>query len=107
MHVILSSCPPDVAQKLADALVEQRVAACVTILPGATSTYRWQGAVQHDTEALLLIKVPLERTTDCIAALRQLHPYDVPEIIVLAAKDVAASYLAWARAACEVTAPTA
>lgn len=103
MHVILSSCPPDLAQPIADALVDRRVAACVTILPGAASTYRWLDTVHHDAEVLLLIKVPVERSGDCIAALRELHPYTVPEIMVLPAQDVAASYLAWARSACAVT----
>ena len=101
LDLILSSCPPDQAQAIADALVSRQVAACVSIVPGALSTYRWQGAVQHDAESLLLIKVPSEHRAACLAALQQVHPYAVPELVVLSATEVGAAYLAWAR---EVTA---
>lgn len=96
LSVILSSCPPDAAERIAAHLVEGRHAACVSVLPNARSTYRWQGQIQHDTEALLLVKVPTERVTACLEALRQVHPYTVPELVVLAAAQVAESYLAWA-----------
>ena len=102
LDVILTSCPPAQAQRIADELVERHVAACVTLLPGAVSTYRWQGKVQRDQETLLLIKVPTERTAACVEALKQAHPNTVPEIMVLPAGDVAASYLAWAREVCEL-----
>ncbi len=98
MHIIISSCPPDRAQALADALVEQQRAACVTIVPQVASTYRWQGTVQHENEALLLIKVPKYALDACLASLRAVHPYEVPEILVLDPTQVDAAYLAWARA---------
>ncbi|MSP93459.1 MAG: divalent-cation tolerance protein CutA [Myxococcales bacterium] len=100
--VVLSSCPPDRADLIARALVQSRVAACVSQVRGAVSTYRWEGAVCQEPETLLLIKTPNERLAACTAALRELHPYRVPEIVVLKADDVAASYLAWARAECDV-----
>ncbi len=98
MRVILSSCPPGQSDAIARALVERRVAACVSILPGAISTYRWQGAVQCDEEHLLLIKVPVEGLERCVAALTEVHPYDVPEILALPVGHAAASYADWARA---------
>ena len=97
MRVILSSCPPDKAEAIATALVERRVAACVSVLPGAISTYRWQGAVQRDTEHLLLIKVPAEGLARCIEVLSEVHPYEVPEILALPVDHANASYADWAR----------
>lgn len=101
LEIILSSCPPEHAPAVADGLVGQRVAACVSILPGAVSTYRWKGEIQRESESLLLIKVPVEKREACVEALRALHPYTVPEIVVLRAQDVAPTYLAWARGECE------
>ncbi len=97
MRVILSSCPADKADEIASALVERQVAACVSILPGAISTYRWEGAVQRDSEHLLLIKVPVEGLQRCVAALAEVHPYDVPEILALPVDHASPSYAAWAR----------
>ena len=105
LDVILTSCPPDQAQMLADSLVAQEVAACVSILPGAVSTYRWQGALQRDAESLLLVKVPTELRHACMAALKAVHPYTVPELVVLQASEVSASYLAWALQVTAATAP--
>lgn len=105
LYVILSSCPATAADAIARGLVEQRVAACVSALPGAVSTYRWQDSVQCEAETLLLIKVPGERLDACMAALAVLHPYEVPEIVALPADRVAQGYLAWAHAACGVAVP--
>lgn len=96
LSVVLSSCPPGDAQRIADALVEQRVAACVLVVPAVVSTYRWQGAIQRDAEALLVIKTPSARVAACMEALRQAHPYTVPEMVELPAGRVADAYLAWA-----------
>jgi len=85
----------EAAQGIADGLVADRLAACVNILPGVTSVYRWQGSVAVAEEWLLLIKTTAERQAACLAGLAALHPYDVPEAMVF---DVAAglpAYLAW------------
>lgn len=97
MRVILSSCPPDKAEAIASALVERQVAACVSVLPGAVSTYRWQGAVQREAEHLLLIKVPESGLERCVALLTEVHPYEVPEILALPVAHANASYAQWAR----------
>ncbi len=96
LFVVLTACPPDHADRLADALIAGQHAACVTALPGARSTYRWQGAVQHEVETLLLVKVVAAQLDACLAALETLHPYEVPELVVLPAERVNAAYLAWA-----------
>ncbi len=106
MRVVLTSCPAAAADGLASALVEGRFAACVSILPGVVSTYRWEGAIQRDEEQLLLIKVPVRNTAALMAALAALHPYDVPEIIALPTAHVAAAYSAWATAQVEGVADT-
>lgn len=88
---------PDAAvgKKIADALVTEKLAACVNLLPGLTSTYAWRDEIQHDTECLLLVK----SRTDLFSALRDriiaLHPYDVPEIIATSISDGLAPYLSW------------
>ncbi len=96
--VVLTSCPPDRADAIAAHLIDGHFAACVSVVPGAVSTYRWQGQLQRETEALLLVKVPQPSLERCLAALTAVHPYAVPELVVLAAQDVNASYLAWAMA---------
>lgn len=76
-------------------LVEERLAACVNVLPGATSIYRWEGEVMEEPEALLVVKTTAPR----LAALRErlvlLHPYDVPELLALPVEDGLPDYLEW------------
>lgn len=95
--VVMTTCPPDRAQEIADLLVNGRLAACVQALPGVRSTYRWEGEIQHDHETLLLVKVPREGLDACVQALEQAHPYAVPEVVVLAAQSVGRLYLEWAK----------
>lgn len=88
---------PDVARgkELARALVERRLVACVNVLGGATSIYRWRGAVEEASEALLVMKTDARRLLELEAALRELHPYEVPELIALEAAHVERRYLHW------------
>ena len=99
MRVALTTCPPDRAEALARALVE-RGAACVNILPGVRSIYRWQGEVHDDAEALLVVKVAAARAEELRSALPGLHPYELPEWVVLApdAPLTSPAYAAWVRA---------
>lgn len=89
----------DAAARLARTLVELRLAACVNLVDTA-SVYRWQGKVESAEEILLVIKTSTERISELKDRLPQLHPYNVPELIVLPVTDGAASYLAWVLAAC-------
>ena len=76
-------------------LVDERLAACVNLLPGLTSIYRWQGAVRRQPECLLLIKTTAARFQALNARIRSLHPYTVPEIIALPIRDGDPDYLHW------------
>lgn len=100
MHVVISNCPPDQAEPIAEALVVERFAACVNLLTPVRSIYRWKGAIERETEVTLLIKTSAERLDACLARLRTLHPYEVPEILVLPVDEERslAAYVAWVRA---------
>ena len=82
------------ANALAQALVDERLAACVNVLPPMTSTYRWKGAVEQEREQQLVIKTSRAQVPALQARLRQLHPYELPEFLVLDASGSEA-YLAW------------
>ena len=94
--IALTTLPADGdAEQLAQRLVEEKLAACVSILPPMRSVYRWKGAVERADERQLLIKTTTERVAELEARLRQLHPYDVPEFIVLPITQGSAPYLSW------------
>jgi periplasmic divalent cation tolerance protein len=94
--VVLSTAPDaEVARRIARALVERRLAACVQVLPGVASTYRWQGAIEESSEVLILAKTTHARMDALETVLRELHPYEVPECVALEAAHVAAPYRAW------------
>jgi periplasmic divalent cation tolerance protein len=83
------------AEKLADALIEGRLAACVNILSPCRSVYRWQGEVQHDEEFPLLIKTTRERYAALEQAIRAGHPYELPEIMAVPVERGLPAYLDW------------
>jgi periplasmic divalent cation tolerance protein len=83
------------AERIARALVERGLAACVNVLPAVTSIYRWKGGVERDEERLLLIKTRAERFPALKQALVSLHPYEVPEILALPIADGHGPYLDW------------
>ena len=85
----------EVAEQLARALVGEGLAACVNVVPGVTSYYRWKGQLQRDAEWLLVIKTRAARLEALKAALVRLHPYEVPELVALGVEDGLAPYLAW------------
>jgi periplasmic divalent cation tolerance protein len=83
------------AERLARALVERGLAACVNVVPGVTSVYRWQGKVEAEAEHLLVIKTTAEGFEPLRAALVSLHPYEVPEVVALPVRGGHGPYLAW------------
>ncbi|MEO6953212.1 MAG: divalent-cation tolerance protein CutA [Polyangia bacterium] len=92
----LTSCPDaEVAGRISRVLVEERLAACVTQLPGARSVFRWEGTVQEAEEVVCLIKTTTERLPDLRHRLPLLHPYALPELVVLDVRDGLPAYLAW------------
>lgn len=96
VRLVLSTCPdPQTADALASALVGERLAACVNVLPGVTSTYRWKGEVARDEEVLLLIKTTADRQEALVERLHALHPYELPEAVAVEADGGLAAYLAW------------
>ena len=83
------------AEKLAEALIDGRLAACVNILSPCRSVYRWQGEVQHDEEFPLLVKTTRERYAAVEQAIRAAHPYELPEIIAVPVERGLPAYLDW------------
>ena len=97
--MILWSTFPDAekAREVARALVEAGVAACVNVMPGVESVYRWEGKIETASEVLAMIKTTREALPRCEARLRELHSYGVPEIVAVRADHVAESYARWVR----------
>jgi periplasmic divalent cation tolerance protein len=95
LWVVLVTAPKDRADGLARALVEQRLAACVNVLPAVRSYYRWEGRLEEADEVLLLIKTTAAGYLALEDGVRALHPYDVPEVVALPASAVFAPYAAW------------
>ncbi len=85
----------DSGTMLANKLVEQRLAACVSTLPPMQSTYRWQGELCTETEQLLLIKSTRAVQAHLLSELERLHPYETPEILVLNPAEVSPAYARW------------
>ena len=86
------------AEKLAEALVAQRLAACVNILGPCRSIYRWKDAVQREDEHLMLIKTSSERYATLEQAIRAAHPYELPEIVAVPIERGLPAYLDWVAA---------
>jgi periplasmic divalent cation tolerance protein len=83
------------AEAIADALVQERLAACVSIVTNLFSVYRWQGAIEKNTEMLLIIKTSEERREELTRRLVELHPYEVPEVIAFPVAAGHGPYLDW------------
>jgi periplasmic divalent cation tolerance protein len=94
--VVLSTCATEEeAAKLARVLVEARVAACVTMVPGARSVYRWQGSIESAAECLLIIKSSRALFEPLRMAIEQAHAYDVPEVLAMPVVEGSANYVNW------------
>ena len=101
--IVLTTMPADPGEGKLDAialgrtLVEEGLAACVYVMPSMESVYRWQGSVHQDAERQLVIKTQAERLDALYGRLRTLHPYDVPEFLVLPVSTGSPSYLEWVK----------
>jgi periplasmic divalent cation tolerance protein len=94
--LVLTNLPDRAAaERVADLLIEKRLAACVSILAPCRSVYRWKSAIQHDEEHPMLIKTTLERYAELERALRSVHPYELPEIVAVPIEHGLSAYLAW------------
>ena len=95
--VLMLTTVPDVetGERLARHLLEERAIACANLVPGLTSVFRWEGAVQREAEVLMLIKTPRPEVERAAARITELHPYDVPEVVVLSAEAALDAYCRW------------
>jgi periplasmic divalent cation tolerance protein len=97
--LVLTNLPDRAAaERLADLVIEKKLAACVNILASCRSVYRWKGAVQHDDEHPMLVKTTAERYPELEKALRAAHPYELPEIIAVPVERGLPAYLDWVAA---------
>ena len=98
--VVLCTCPDEgTGQRVARSLVEEGLAACVNAIPNIVSTYRWEDRVQDDREVLLLIKSSSSVYGRLEARIRELHPYELPEVVAVPVVRGSAAYLDWLQAA--------
>ena len=95
LFVLTSVDSDETASAIAQALVERRLAACVNVIPGVLSTYRWHGEVTSAEELMLLVKTTEDRYEELTAAITELHPYDVPEIVALSPDRVSEAFGSW------------
>lgn len=95
-RIVLSTAgSPEEAARISRELVERGLAACVNRLPGVSSIYRWQGAIEEAAEVLMIIKTSEDKLSGLEAVLRELHSYEIPEFLVLTAASPFRRYLDW------------
>lgn len=96
IRLVLTTCSsPEEARHLANTLVEEHLAACVTLIPAVESIYRWQDKIESTAETLLLIKTTIDQIPTLKSRLHALHSYDVPEFLVLDVESASHPYLEW------------
>jgi periplasmic divalent cation tolerance protein len=98
--VFITTGTPQEAEAIARVLVEERLAACANVLPGVTSIYRWEGKVQRDSEVLLVVKTTDANLPALIQRVKELHSYQVPEIVALPITGGSPEYLTWLLESC-------
>jgi periplasmic divalent cation tolerance protein len=96
--IVLTTISEDRADELARALVDERLAACVNVLAPMTSTYRWKGTVERERECQVVVKTASARLAELERRISELHPYELPELIVLRPESAGAAYAAWVSA---------
>ena len=93
--VFMTAASPEEATRIADMLVEAKLAACVQILPQIESVYRWKGKIERSPEVLLIAKTELEKFAELEERVRAIHSYDIPEIVAVPSAAISAPYLEW------------
>lgn len=95
-RVILTTCPDiAIAHHLAEGLLERKLVACVNLIPQMVSLYRWEGKIEQDQEVQLIIKTTERNISDIESYITSVHPYDVPEFVVLDINSGSQAYLTW------------
>jgi periplasmic divalent cation tolerance protein len=95
--VFVTGPDADTLQSIGSVLVEESLAACVNVLPGITSVYRWEGELRVDAEAMAIIKTTEARVQAARLRVAELHPYDVPEFVAVDVAEGSPAYLHWVR----------
>ena len=97
--IVLTTMPDDPAKtdEVARSLVDERLAACVNVHGPMTSTYRWKGRIERDAERQLVIKTTRDRVEALRKRLHELHPFELPEFVVIGVEDGSQAYLSWVR----------
>jgi periplasmic divalent cation tolerance protein len=93
--VAVTTCPMKISEELARVLVEKRACACVNIIPKVTSIYHWKDEIVEDHESLLIMKTEAKKIETLWEAVKEKHPYEVPEYVVLPIEWGSQDYLAW------------
>lgn len=94
--LVFCTCPDEAsARHIAGTLVTERHAACVNIVPGIVSVYRWQGSVENDAEVMLLVKTRKDALDRLTRRVQELHPYELPEIVAVGLDGGSGAYLDW------------
>ena len=102
--VLVTGPTGETMRRLAETVVEDRLAACVNLVDGVTSIYRWEGQLQADSEVLAIMKTTRDRLPSLQLRVHDLHPYDVPEFIAVPIIDGSAAYLDWVfRSVCDAS----
>ncbi|MBX7154675.1 MAG: divalent-cation tolerance protein CutA [Candidatus Kapaibacterium sp.] len=99
--VYVTTTSQEHAEQMAQTLVQERVAACCSIIPQVVSVYRWNNAIEQSNEVLLMIKTSVEHLVTLQNLVTQMHPYQVPEILAVPITHVSESYAAWLRSSLE------
>ena len=94
--LVLTTCPDrGTATRIATALLERKLAACVNQVPGIRSHYQWEGRIEHDDEVLMLIKTTGQAYAEAEALIRDRHPYELPEVVAVPLAAGSEAYLEW------------
>ncbi len=97
MRLIFATCSPEQAEPILVTLLEEKLVGCGNIIPNVASRYWWDGEIQRDAEAVLLMETTADLIDEATTRLRELHSYDVPKIIVIDPLSADADYVAWLR----------
>ena len=96
VHILFSTVKSaQTAEKIASTVVEEGLAACVNVLPGVSSYFQWKGEIQHEQEFMLILKTSTDRLRELIERVKNLHPYEVPEIVSLTVEEGYQPFLDW------------
>ena len=97
MRLIFATCSPERAEPVLRALLEERLVGCGNLIPGVVSLYWWEGEIERDEEVVMWMETTVDLVASATTRLRELHPYDVPKIVVIDPESTDPDYLAWLR----------